>query len=108
VRSKRQQLHSRVADALMAGFPETVEAQPELMAYHLAQAGLTEKAIEYLRKAGQRAIEHSANAEAMGHLARTRELLQSLSEDPERKHAALGLEVMQAARFDLTSRHASP
>ena len=28
VRSKRQQLHSRVADALMAGFPETVERNP--------------------------------------------------------------------------------
>jgi class 3 adenylate cyclase len=66
VRSKRQQLHSRIADALMEGFPETVEMQPELMAYHLAQAGLAEKATEYLRKAGQRAIEHSANAEAIG------------------------------------------
>ena len=107
VRSKRQQLHSRIADAIMAGFPETVEAQPELMAYHLAQAGLTEKAIEYLRKAGQRAIEHSANTEAMGHLTRARELLQSLSENPALKHVAAELKVTQAARFDLTSRHAS-
>jgi predicted ATPase len=88
VRSKRQQLHRRVANALMTGFPDTVEAEPELMAYHLAQAGLTEKAIEYLRKAGQRALEHSANAEAMGHLTRARELLQSLSEIPASKHAA--------------------
>jgi predicted ATPase len=74
VRSKRQQLHSRIVDALMEGFPETVETQPELIAYHLAQAGLTEKAIEYLRKAGRRAIEHSANAEAIGHLTRALEL----------------------------------
>jgi class 3 adenylate cyclase len=36
--SKRQQFHSRIANALMAEFPETVEAQPELMAYHFAQA----------------------------------------------------------------------
>ena len=63
VRSKRQQLHGRIADALMEGFPETVEMQPELMAYHLAQAGRAEKATEYLRKAGQHSIEHSANAE---------------------------------------------
>jgi predicted ATPase len=53
VRSKRQRLHSRIADALMTAFRDTVETQPELIAYHLAQAGLTEKAIEYLRKAGQ-------------------------------------------------------
>ena len=46
VRSKRQQLHSRIADALQTGFRHTVETQPELMAYHLAQAGLPEKAVE--------------------------------------------------------------
>src|SRR5262249_60889661 len=34
VRSKCQQLHSRIADALTQGFPETVETQPELMAHH--------------------------------------------------------------------------
>jgi predicted ATPase len=51
VRSKRQQLHSRIADVLMMEFRDTVETQPELMAYHLAQAGLTEKAIAHLRKA---------------------------------------------------------
>jgi hypothetical protein len=49
--------------------------QPELIAHHLAQAGLTEKAIAYLRKAGQRAIEHSAGADGIGHLTRVRELL---------------------------------
>ena len=51
VRSKRQQLHGRIADVLMTEFSDTVETQPELMAYHLAQAGLTEKANAYLPKA---------------------------------------------------------
>jgi predicted ATPase/DNA-binding response OmpR family regulator/class 3 adenylate cyclase len=92
-RSKRQQLHSRIADALMAEFPETVETQPELMGYHLAQAGLNEKAIEYLRKAGERAIERSANVEAIAQLTRALELLRSLPEHPERKHAVLAVEV---------------
>ena len=92
VRSKRQQLHGRIADALMAGFRETIETQPELMAHHLAQAGLTEKAIEYLRRAGERAIECSANAEASGHDTRALELLPSLSEYSARKHASPELE----------------
>src|SRR6516162_11818188 len=90
----------------------TVEMQPDLIAHHFAQAGLTEKAIEYLRKAGQRAIKHSAGADAIGHLTRVRELLQSLSaeslsENQVRKHAAFGLEMIQAARSDLAFRHAS-
>src|SRR5215831_12250014 len=70
VRSKCQQLHSRIADELTQGFPEAVETQPELMAHHLAQAGLTERAIEYFRKAARHAIERSANAEAIGHRTR--------------------------------------
>ena len=94
VRSKRQQLHGRIADALEEGFPETVETQPELLAHHLIQAGLTERAINYLRKAGQRSIERSANAEAARHLTQALELLQSRPEDPARTRQALGLEVM--------------
>ena len=97
-RSKRQQLHSRIADALMEVFPETAETQPELMARHLAQAGFTERAIEYLRKAGRRAIERSANAEAIRHLISALESMQSLPEGPERKHAALELEAMGDTR----------
>ena len=74
LRSKRQQLHSNIADALRAQFPQVVETQPELMAHHLEQAGLPKQAIDYLRKAGQRAIERSAFAEAIGHLMRALEL----------------------------------
>ena len=48
--SKRLRLHGQIADALNEHFPEIVEAHPELMAHHLAEAGLTERAIEYLKK----------------------------------------------------------
>ena len=111
VRSKREQLHSRIANALMTEFPEEVEAQPELIVYHLARAGLNEKAIEFLRKAGQ-AIERSANAEAIGRLKRIRELLlllseKSLSEDQAPHHAAFGLNMTGGAWSELAFRPAS-
>ncbi len=94
VRSKRQQLHGRIADALERGFPEIVETQPELLAHHLIQAGLNERAIGYLRKAGRRTIERSANAEAVRHLTQALKLLKSLPEAPARRQETLGLEVM--------------
>ena len=87
-RGKRQRLHSRIVDALENDFPFTVETQPELLAHHLAQAGFTERAIDYLRRAGQRSIERSANAEAIGHLTRALELLQSRPDNPQRKCAS--------------------
>jgi DNA-binding response OmpR family regulator/class 3 adenylate cyclase/predicted ATPase len=94
VRSQRQQLHGRIADALEEGFPETVKTQPELLAHHLVQAGLTERAINYLRKAGERTIERSANAEAVRHLTQALELLQTRPGHPARTRQALELEVM--------------
>ena len=65
---KRKQFHNRIATVLKEQFPDTVETQPELMAHHLEQAGLIEPAIGYLRIDGQRAVERSASAEAIGHL----------------------------------------
>ena len=96
LRGRRQQLHRGIAEALEDQFTELAETQPQLMAHHLAQAGLTERAIDYLRKAGQRANQSSANAEAVGHLNLALELLQSLPHSAERKRKALELQVMLA------------
>jgi DNA-binding response OmpR family regulator/class 3 adenylate cyclase/predicted ATPase len=93
-RGKRQRLHSRIVDALEKNFSFTIEAQPELLAHHLVQAGFTERAIDYLGRAGQRSIERSANAEAIGHLTRALQLLQSRPDYPQRKRGAFPLEAL--------------
>jgi class 3 adenylate cyclase/predicted ATPase len=96
LRSKRQQLHNTIAEALEEHFPDLVETQPELIAHHLAQAGAVRPAIDYLRKAGKRAIERSANTEAIVHLQRGLELLRSLPDSLNHRQVALDLEVMLA------------
>jgi tetratricopeptide (TPR) repeat protein len=108
LRGKRQQLHGRIAEALEDQFTHTVETQPELIAHHLTQAGHSRRAIDYLRKAGQRAIERSANAEAIGHLKRGLELLQSLPDDLEHNQVALELEVMLAQAMIAGRGYAAP
>jgi hypothetical protein len=42
-----------VAQVLEAQFPETVATQPELVAQHYTEAGLTEQAMPYWQRAGQ-------------------------------------------------------
>jgi class 3 adenylate cyclase/predicted ATPase len=84
LKSTRQGSHQRIAHLLEAQFPETVAAQPELLAHHYTEAGLTEKAVHYWYHAGQRAVERSAHAEAIGHLMKGLELLPALPETPER------------------------
>jgi class 3 adenylate cyclase/predicted ATPase len=92
--SKRQRLHGQIADELKAHFPEIIESRPEVMAHHLAAARLTERAIEYLQKAGERAIQRSANVEAIGHLQRALELYQALPDGQGRTAKALELVVL--------------
>jgi class 3 adenylate cyclase/predicted ATPase len=107
-RQKRQQLHSRIADTLENSFPYMIETQPELLAHHLAQAGSIDRAIDYLRKAGQRSIERSANAEAIGHLNSAIELLQSLPNGAEHKQKRLDLQVMMAQAMIASHGYAAP
>jgi TOMM system kinase/cyclase fusion protein len=97
LRSTRQQYHQRIAQVLEARFPAICETQPELLAHHFTEAGLHEQAIGYWQKAGQRAIERSANLEAIGHLTTGLEVLKMLSDTPARTqheltlHTALGV-----------------
>src|SRR3989440_1788213 len=84
LKSTRQQYHQRIAQVLEARFPETAETQPELLARHYTEAGLTEQAVHYWHHAGQRAIERSAHVEAIAHLRQGLALFETLPEAPQR------------------------
>src|SRR5215469_4623850 len=64
LRSRRQQIHSRIVATFEDRFPEIVATQPEVLARHCAEAGLVEKTIGYWLKAGQHAVGRSAMREA--------------------------------------------
>jgi predicted ATPase len=84
LKSTRQQYHQRIALVLEAQFSEITETQPELLAHHYTEAGLTAQAVPYWYTAGQRASERSAHMEAINHLRQGLSLLQTLPETPER------------------------
>src|SRR5262249_9579585 len=90
-KGKRQQFHCRIAEALEAQFPQTAQTQPELLAHHVTEAGLTRKAIGYWLQAGLRSRDRFANVEAIGHLTKGMELLATLAESPERDAQELQL-----------------
>jgi tetratricopeptide (TPR) repeat protein/energy-coupling factor transporter ATP-binding protein EcfA2 len=92
--SDRQQLHRRLADLLRVEFPAVAEAEPELMAHHCERGGLTMEAVEYLQAAGRRALQRSAQLEAVSHLSRALELLLGLPPAPERVMKELSLRGM--------------
>jgi class 3 adenylate cyclase/predicted ATPase len=68
LRTRRQELHAKLAAALERDFPQTIETRPELVARHFDEAGLFETAVGYWLRAGQLAAGRSANVEAIAHL----------------------------------------
>jgi predicted ATPase len=94
LRRRRDALHTRIAAVLEAEFADRVAAAPELLARHLTDAGLLEKAVCYWQRAGERATQRSANLEAIAHLTRGIEVLNRLPEGAGRDEQEL---LLQAA-----------
>ena len=84
LKSTRQQYHQQVAQMLETQFPDTVETEPEIVAHHYTEAGCSQQAVGYWQQAGQRAIQRSANVEAIAHLRQGIELLTTLPDTPAR------------------------
>jgi predicted ATPase len=107
LRSRRQQLHTAVAAALEADFPDTVEAQPELLAHHFTEAGLIDQGVGYWQRAGERAVARSANLEAIAHLNRGIEVLKTLPESATRDEQELALQVALIGALSTGRGHGS-
>lgn len=107
-RSTRQQAHGQIAQLLEARFPEVVATQPELLAHHYTEAGLSELAIGHWQRAGQRASDRSAHQEAMRHLTTGLRLLRSLPETLTRHQQELSLQTALGAASLIVKGHAAP
>jgi predicted ATPase len=90
--STRQQVHQQIAQVFETHFAETALTQPELLAHHYTEAGCPEPAVAYWQKAGQRAVERSAHAEAISHLTKGLEVLKTLPDTRTRAQQELGLQ----------------
>ena len=101
LRSTRRQYHRQIAQILEEQSPEIRETQPELLAHHYTEAGLSTQAIPYWQQAGQRAIERSANIEAIGHLTKGLEGLKTLPATPERIQQELTLQLARGAALSM-------
>src|SRR5262249_24505409 len=102
------QYHQRIAQVLETRFPESGETQPELLAHHYTEAGLTEPAIGYWQRAGQQASDRSAHLEAVSHCTTGIELLKTLPETPEWTRYAVSLYLALGTALLVTKGQAAP
>ena len=93
LKSRRRQIHDRIAMALERQWPESKDVQPELLAHHYAGAGRAQQAADYWRKAAERAIQRFANSEAIAHCDKAVMQLRSMPPSPEQMRAELEVQL---------------
>jgi class 3 adenylate cyclase/predicted ATPase len=107
-REPRRALHARIAETLERLFTEIAESQPELLARHCTEAGLTEKAADLWGKAGQRSLARSAVVEAVGHLTRGLDQIATLPPTPALRRQQISLQVALANALMHVKGYAAP
>ena len=83
LRSRRQALHRRAAEALLRA-----NAEFEAIAHHFTEAGLDDAAIKWWGRAGDQALRRSAFQEAIAHLGKAIAMSDKAGAAPRRADAA--------------------
>jgi class 3 adenylate cyclase len=93
LKSRRQELHAKIARMIDQRFPKIDTTEPEVLAHHLTAAGLTEAAIPLWQTAGELTLKRMALTEAISHFSRGLELVATLPRSPQRDTSELGLRI---------------
>ena len=108
---KRRQYHETIADVIVRSHPDIVTMQPELVARHYTEAQRTDLALPYWKNAGERALQRSANYEAVDHFSNALAIAEKLPEGPERSLETLAARLRlaealtEAGRLEAATTH---
>jgi predicted ATPase len=107
LKSRRQVLHRRMGETLRDSLAATA-AEPEILAHHFTQAGMTEAAIEWWDKAGQRSLERSALVEAIQQFTHALDLIETLPATPALRREQIKLQVALITPLSHVKGYAAP
>jgi class 3 adenylate cyclase/tetratricopeptide (TPR) repeat protein len=108
LRSRRQQIHAKIVNALETRFPDVVRGGAGVLARHCAEAGMGDKAVAYTLKAGQQAIARCAMTEAVVQLKKGLDLLSGLPDDVARQEHELSLQITLGQALLATRGYSAP
>ena len=108
LKSRRQELHGKIARVIEQRFPNIKTTEPEVLAHHLTAAGLAEAAIPLWQAAGELALKRMALTEAISHLNQGLELVSTLPRSSQRDASELGLRSLPWHRVDGAQRLGRP
>jgi len=101
---RRNEIHEKIGKTIEALYPDRLEHY-ELMAYHFGNSTNTEKAVEYLDLANQKAIRLNAMEEAKAYFDKAMALLDTLPDTEENRQRRISLLTNQMTVFDQLFKH---
>jgi adenylate cyclase len=105
---ERPFLHDAVGSALEELYGDRAEDIAVQLARHFQAAGVAEKAVDYLYRAGQKAVRVSANEEAIAHFNNALELMATLPDGADRAERELALQLAVAVPLQWARGFAAP
>jgi predicted ATPase len=105
---RRKLLHERAGVALESMFAAQLDDHLGELAYHYSRSGSAAKAVEFLGRAGQQALQRSAYADAISSLSAAIDLLQKLPESPELIQRELLLQLAVGPALIAVKGYAAP
>lgn len=108
LKHRRQEIHKRIGETLPELLPDRARTEPEVVAHHFTEAGLTEPAVEWWGKAGERALRRSAFVESISHLEKALRLGQDLGDGPAQRRSRLRLQLAYGLALRTSRGFAAP
>ena len=105
---RRKVLHGRIGDAIEALYPEGLDDHLTELAHHYGRSADLRKAVHYLRRGGNQALERAAHTEAQTLLSRGLELLKDLPHDSLRVREEIDLQTALGFSLFYTKSPAAP
>ena len=104
----RRESHRRVAEVLRAEFPDLSARDPELLAYHYAEAGMILEAAVAWRAAARQAMNRAANLEAAACARQGLALIELQPESDALRAEEIALHIVLGAALGTAMGYATP
>ena len=106
--AQRVRFHQRIGTRLETGHGAQAGDMAAELAIHFERGRDAQRAIQYLRHAGERSMERSAYVEAVAHVTRGPEVLQTLPDTVERTQQELVLQLTLGRALTIAKGYAAP
>ena len=100
---RRKALHERAGEAIERLFADRLDDYLPDLSHHYDRSGNLRKAVEYLGRAGQRAVKQAAHSEVVGYVTRALELVRRLPDGADRALHELELQITLSASLGVAA-----